>query len=274
MAIAVIDAGHGGTAEIGGSSPNNARGPCGLLEKTVTLELARRVSSRVAEAGIVARLTRDADVNLGLHAHAAVARRAGVDVFVSIHLNGHDADHFRATAFRVRDDLIVTDGFALNDDKPPPGAETATHAAGADPRIAGLTFCAGHDALTGCPNNERRTVTEVVLDGGPDSRIVVLRLGAVEPSASLQLRDTARAADTLVDQYAYIIPYPIDGPAWPPAFAHALLGGNPGVKQLLPGRTLTLEHDGAGAAATTITTDSNTSVGTAGASLVDLLTAP
>jgi len=32
MSIIVIDPGHGGDAKVGGSSPNNARGPSGLLE--------------------------------------------------------------------------------------------------------------------------------------------------------------------------------------------------------------------------------------------------
>jgi hypothetical protein len=182
-------------------------------------------------------------------------------------------EHFRATAFRVRHDLVVTVDFALNDVKPPAGAETAYHTAGADARIAGLVFCAGDDALAGCPANERLAVQEVVLESGPDSRIVVLRIGDTTPAEPLQLRDTARPADTLVDQYAYIVAYPVDAPMLPPAFRHALLGGKPGIKRLLPGRTLTLEHDGADAQKTsTITTDINTSAGTAGAPLVDLLT--
>ncbi|MDP3747197.1 MAG: N-acetylmuramoyl-L-alanine amidase [Phenylobacterium sp.] len=88
MAIVVIDPGHGGAAEVGGSSPNNARGPSGLLEKSVTLDLARRVRTLLASANIDARLTRDDDRNLGLEARARLARQAKADAFVSIHLNG------------------------------------------------------------------------------------------------------------------------------------------------------------------------------------------
>jgi N-acetylmuramoyl-L-alanine amidase len=90
MAIVVIDPGHGGTTETGGSSPNNAQGPTGLLEKNVTLDLARRVRKQLQAAGIDARLTRDSDVNLGLQARAKVAMQAGADAFVSIHLNGYN----------------------------------------------------------------------------------------------------------------------------------------------------------------------------------------
>lgn len=200
-----------------------------------------------------------------LDPHADAIKRAAA----AIGTLRHGDDQFRATAFRVRHDLIVTVGFSLNNRERPPGAETA----GADPRIADLTFCASDNALNGCPDKERLAVTEVVLEGGPDSRIAVLRIGDMGPAEILQLRDTARPADTLVDQYAYIIGFPIEDSAWPQAFSHALLAGRSGIKRLLPGRTLTLEGDPAGAKkGRMITTDINTSVGTAGAPLVDLLT--
>ncbi|MET0293771.1 MAG: N-acetylmuramoyl-L-alanine amidase [Phenylobacterium sp.] len=88
MAVVVIDPGHGGTARVGGSSPNNAVGPTGLLEKWVTLDLARRVRALLKAGGVDARLTRDEDRNVGLAQRAAIARAAGADAFVSIHLNG------------------------------------------------------------------------------------------------------------------------------------------------------------------------------------------
>jgi N-acetylmuramoyl-L-alanine amidase len=43
----VIDPGHGGTTTVGDSSPNNATGPTGLLEKTLTLQVAQRAAERV-----------------------------------------------------------------------------------------------------------------------------------------------------------------------------------------------------------------------------------
>lgn len=88
MAIVVIDPGHGGRREVGGSSANNAKGPTGLLEKTVTLEIGLHTRNWLAQQGIDVHLTRDDDRNLGLAARAAMAKAARADAFVSIHLNG------------------------------------------------------------------------------------------------------------------------------------------------------------------------------------------
>jgi len=83
----VIDPGHGGSVAVGGSSPNNAVGPNGLLEKDVTLDLARRVAALLSEHGNVL-LTRTGDENRSLVDRARVARDSGAAVFLSIHLNG------------------------------------------------------------------------------------------------------------------------------------------------------------------------------------------
>ncbi|TWA53191.1 N-acetylmuramoyl-L-alanine amidase [Azospirillum baldaniorum] len=88
MAIVVIDPGHGGNREVGGSSANNAEGPTGLLEKTVTLELGLRTRDLLVRQGIDVYLTRDDDRNLSLADRAAVAKEVEADAFVSIHLNG------------------------------------------------------------------------------------------------------------------------------------------------------------------------------------------
>ena len=86
--VVVIDPGHGGSSRTGGSSPNNARGPNGLLEKDLTLDMARRVRAALQDSNIQVILTRDDDVNLGLAARAHVARDNEADLFVSIHFNG------------------------------------------------------------------------------------------------------------------------------------------------------------------------------------------
>ncbi|MBY5933534.1 N-acetylmuramoyl-L-alanine amidase [Tateyamaria omphalii] len=83
MTDIVIDAGHGGTENVGGSSWNNAVGPRGTLEKTLTLEVATRMAQQLANVT----LTRSEDVNLGLAARADVARAARARFFVSIHFN-------------------------------------------------------------------------------------------------------------------------------------------------------------------------------------------
>jgi N-acetylmuramoyl-L-alanine amidase/GH25 family lysozyme M1 (1,4-beta-N-acetylmuramidase) len=83
----VIDAGHGGNAAAGGSSPNNAVGPNGLLEKDLTLDLARRVAAALGGRFPVT-LTRSGDVNSSLTQRANVAKQLDADIFLSIHFNG------------------------------------------------------------------------------------------------------------------------------------------------------------------------------------------
>lgn len=92
MAKIVLDPGHGGTAKVGGSSPNNAKGPTGLLEKTVTLDIALRAERLLKAAGHDVTLTRRTDVNLGLAARAGVAKAQKASVFLSIHFNGFNAN--------------------------------------------------------------------------------------------------------------------------------------------------------------------------------------
>ena len=93
----VIDPGHGGTQVVGRSSPNNATGPTGLLEKTVTLQVGLEARDAVIAAGLSVLLTRDTDTNLGLADRAAVAKNAGADAFVSIHLNDDDNPAIQGT---------------------------------------------------------------------------------------------------------------------------------------------------------------------------------
>jgi N-acetylmuramoyl-L-alanine amidase len=90
MVTIVIDPGHGGMTKVDGSDPNHASGPSGLLEKTVTLDVARRMANELTKTGHTVVLTRTADINLGLTARAAVAKTIKADVFLSIHFNGYD----------------------------------------------------------------------------------------------------------------------------------------------------------------------------------------
>ena len=85
----LIDAGHGGSYPLGGSTPNRSTGPNGLHEKDVVLDLARRVRRHV-NGGDRVSLSRDDDVNLSLAERAALARRMGADIFLSLHLNHSD----------------------------------------------------------------------------------------------------------------------------------------------------------------------------------------
>lgn len=96
-ATIVIDPGHGGTRNSGGSSANNASGPGGALEKEKTLELGLRVADMLDTRGHRVLCTRRSDRNPGLAQRAAVARNAEADAFVSIHFNGWPSPSVQGT---------------------------------------------------------------------------------------------------------------------------------------------------------------------------------
>jgi N-acetylmuramoyl-L-alanine amidase len=104
----VIDPGHGGSLETGGSSANNATTPSGILEKNMTLRfglLVRDAIKAAATAGghnIKVVMTRDTDRNLGLFARAAVAKANDADLFLSIHHNASIAHNARGLETLVR----------------------------------------------------------------------------------------------------------------------------------------------------------------------------
>ena len=97
----VIDPGHGGTVEVGGSSHNNARSPSGVLEKNLTLRMAFLVRDALAEAATIGGhqikiiLTRETDKNLGLRDRALVAKNNNADLFLCIHFNASVAHNAR-----------------------------------------------------------------------------------------------------------------------------------------------------------------------------------
>ncbi len=77
----VIDAGHGG-------EDPGAIGANGLMEKDITLKIARLLRDRLeGRKGINAIMTRDADVTLSLKQRVEYARQHEADLLVSIHLN-------------------------------------------------------------------------------------------------------------------------------------------------------------------------------------------
>lgn len=80
--VIVIDPGHGG-------EDAGARGPGGILEKDVTLAIARKLRDRLLlEACLSVHMTRDSDVFLPLSDRPKKARELHADIFVSIHANG------------------------------------------------------------------------------------------------------------------------------------------------------------------------------------------
>jgi N-acetylmuramoyl-L-alanine amidase len=76
----VIDPGHGG-------KDPGAIGPTGLKEKTITLDVAKRLKEILEARGIRVILTRDSDRFVSLRERVLIANSAGADLFLSIHCN-------------------------------------------------------------------------------------------------------------------------------------------------------------------------------------------
>lgn len=78
--IIVIDPGHGG-------QDSGAKGPDGTLEKTVTLELASLIASKL-EPEFKVVLTRTDDYGIDLGNRTSMANHLKADVFIGIHTGG------------------------------------------------------------------------------------------------------------------------------------------------------------------------------------------
>ena len=88
----VVDAGHGG-------HDPGAVGRRGLREKSVTLDIAKRLRDLLTRDGFRVVMTRSDDRFIPLYGRPAVANRAGADLFISIHANAsrsRKADGFEA----------------------------------------------------------------------------------------------------------------------------------------------------------------------------------
>ena len=82
--VVVLDPGHGG-------NDNGAQSRAGLKEKTITLDLARKVRLILLQYRIDTRLTRNSDRQLDLDNRIALANRWKSSLFISIHLNAADS---------------------------------------------------------------------------------------------------------------------------------------------------------------------------------------
>ena len=106
--VVVIDPGHGGNVEVGGSSPNNARSPSGVLEKNITLRMGFLIREELKSASIAGGhnikviLTREVDKNLGLTARANVAKENKADLFLSVHCNASEGHNARGVETLIR----------------------------------------------------------------------------------------------------------------------------------------------------------------------------
>ncbi len=99
----VLDPGHGGTANLPGSSANNAISASGVTEKALTLAFGLTLrdslldQARAAGERLTVLLTRDTDVNLAGEARAGLAGKAGGRAFLSLHFNGSGNQTVRGT---------------------------------------------------------------------------------------------------------------------------------------------------------------------------------
>jgi len=78
----VIDSGHGG-------NDPGAIGRTGTKEKYITLDLAKRLSSLLADDGIQIVMTRSSDKFIPLEQRVEIANNFGAELFISIHANAN-----------------------------------------------------------------------------------------------------------------------------------------------------------------------------------------
>jgi len=76
----VIDAGHGG-------KDPGAVSRSGVKEKSITLDIAKRLKKVLESKGIRVILTRSSDQYVSLSRRAQVSNKSGADLFISIHVN-------------------------------------------------------------------------------------------------------------------------------------------------------------------------------------------
>lgn len=114
----VVDAGHGGYDE-------GAKGPDGLLEKNVALDVARRLAARLRREGLRVVMTRKDDRFVSLKERTEIANRSGADLFISIHVNAsryrsaHGIETYFASLDATDDaarDLARTENRAFGDE--------------------------------------------------------------------------------------------------------------------------------------------------------------
>ncbi|MBL8711914.1 MAG: N-acetylmuramoyl-L-alanine amidase [Alphaproteobacteria bacterium] len=90
--IVVIDAGHGG-------EDPGAAGRGGIIEKRITLTIAKELERQLSETGRYrAILTRSTDKYIKLRERVAIAKRAKADLFISIHADKIDRTGVRGAS--------------------------------------------------------------------------------------------------------------------------------------------------------------------------------
>jgi len=108
--IICIDPGHGG-------HDPGAKGPTGLEEKDVNLDIALLTAHLLRQNGARVVLTRTSDTFVGLEERTVIAQRAGAELFVSIHNNGNPSPSKHGTSTYYRRDNVSGMGVSQEDNR-------------------------------------------------------------------------------------------------------------------------------------------------------------
>jgi len=90
--VIVIDAGHGG-------KDPGCIGRAGTKEKTVVLSLARKLKTKLDDAGYKTHMTRNSDIFLNLDTRASIAEKNHADLFLSLHANANPSRSMKGFSF-------------------------------------------------------------------------------------------------------------------------------------------------------------------------------
>lgn len=101
----VIDAGHGG------KDPGAVSQDRRTYEKTLTLDIAKRLGKKISEGcpGVSVTYTRSSDVFVSLNDRAVIANRANADLFISIHINASRATSANGFSLHVLGQSSIRD---------------------------------------------------------------------------------------------------------------------------------------------------------------------
>ena len=162
--LVVIDPGHGGRDP-------GAVSYLGYYEKEVNIQIARRLSAILQRRGIQVIMTRQGDTFVELEERAAIANRAGANLFVSIHADSNgDRIHQGFTIYIARSASEASRRLGRSIENalsrtgiPSKGLRTA------DYRVLVQTSCPAVLVETGFLSNPSEAA--MLLDGGHQDRI-------------------------------------------------------------------------------------------------------
>jgi N-acetylmuramoyl-L-alanine amidase len=183
----VIDAGHGGDDQ-------GARGPGGLLEKDIVLDVGRRLAAKLRDGGVRVVLTREGDRFVGLEERTSIANDARADLFVSIHANGSAARAARGietffVSLEASDEAARR--LAAEENQAFADAGKPAEASG-DPLLAILGDMIATEHLVDSQEFARLVLGELLTSGGAVSRGVkqapfVVLMGVQMPAALVEI---------------------------------------------------------------------------------------